>query len=535
MGRSLFFRKVYEMAPARCNPFLTIGPVSLLAAFTLFWYSDTVVDPDLWGHIRFGQDILRTGSIIQIDTYSYRTSGQPWINHEWLSEVIFAGIYNRAGPAGLIVFKVLVSLLLLGLSYAHLGRRGLGPLPSVLLLLLISIPLRMGLGTIRPQMFTYLVFLIQLLLLETATTGRAYRLWALPVLYAIWVNLHGGVLAGVGVLGIWVAVQLLDRLRSEPGRLISSLMALFPVALLSVACGLALLVNPYRAALLEFLLRTATVPRPEIHEWAPLGLMSLAGQLYLGLLTIGILGLVFSTRHRKPDAILIFSATAILPLISQRHYPLFLLTFVVLAGEHVADVWNRWLQPMSSRSGHRRLITAVCLAVSMLLIGLSPPRFGCVRIDPFYFAFPARAVALLKQSGVRGNIAVHFDWGEFVLWHLGPGLKVSIDGRRETVYSDESYRQSRDFERGTGAWDALLKTATTDLVLAPNGSPVASLLSRADGWLPLYQDTFCLLFVRAGLPSLGQIIETPVPTALPADGNGLCFPSSSPTQRGLMH
>ncbi len=46
-----------------------------------------------------------------------------------------------------------------------------------------------------------------------------------------------------------------------------------------------------------------------------------------------------------------------------------------------------------------------------------------------------RAVALLKQSGAGGNMAVPFDWGEYVLWHLGPAIKVSIDGRRETLYS----------------------------------------------------------------------------------------------------
>jgi len=518
------------MTPSRSHFFRAFGPVSLLASFTVFWFSNTVADPDLWGHIRFGQDILRTGSIIQSDTYSYRTSGQSWINHEWLSEVIFAGLYNQSGPSGLIVFKFLVSLLILGISHAHLCRHGLRPLPAVLLLLLISIPLRMGLGTIRPQLFTYLFFLIQLLLLETAMTGRAYWLWTLPVLYAIWVNLHGGVLAGVGVLGIWVAVQIVEQLRNKPARLIPSLSALVPVGLLCVACGLALLVNPYRAALVEFLLRTATVPRPEIHEWSPLGLTSLSGQLYLGLLAIGIFGLVFSTRRRKPEAILILSVTAIVPLFSQRHYPLFLLTLVVLGGEHIADVWNRWLVPMSTGFGLGRLITAVCLAVAMVLIGLSPPRFACIRIEPYYFAFPARAVALLKQSGVRGNIAVPFDWGEYVLWHLGPGLKVSIDGRRETVYSDASYRQSRDFERGTGAWDTLLKTTTTDLVLAPNGSPLASLMSRTDGWLPFYQDTFSVLFARQGFSSLARIVVNPIP-ALPDNGDGLCFPGMVP-QRG---
>ena len=59
-----------------------------------------VVDPDLWGHVRFGQDAPLTGQIVRTDSYSYLTSGQRWINHEWLSEVFYALAYSVAG-AGL--------------------------------------------------------------------------------------------------------------------------------------------------------------------------------------------------------------------------------------------------------------------------------------------------------------------------------------------------------------------------------------------------------------------------------------------------
>jgi hypothetical protein len=205
---------------------------------------------------------------------------------------------------------------------------------------------------------------------------------------------------------------------------------------------------------------------------------------------------------------------------------------IVLAGEHVADVWNRWRAAGSSRFVLNWGAAIVSLLATWLLVGLSLPRFGCIRVEPHYFAFPARVVALLKQSGVRGNMAVPFEWGEYVLWELGPGVKVSIDGRRETVYSGASYQQSLDFERGTGVWDALLKTAPTDLVLAPNGSPTANLLSRTNEWLPLYQDTLCVLFVRKGLPNLARFVESPIP-AVADNGDGLCFPSSSRTHRSV--
>jgi hypothetical protein len=505
----------------------------MLASAGVFWFSDTVADPDLWGHVRFGQDLVRTGSIIRSDVYSYRTAGQRWINHEWLSEVVFAGIYDRWGPPGLIVFKVAASLLLVGLCYVHLRRGGLGAYASLVLLTLMVVPLRMGLGTMRPQLFTYLFFLLELVVLGKAARGPVHWLWVLPFALAAWVNLHGGVLAGVGTLVVWILVRAVDAVRDTGRPLPLRLGAVAHLAAVAMACGLALLANPYGAELIGFLLRTATVPRPEIGEWTPLSLLSLPGLLYLILLAIGIAALAGSRRPPRPEAIVLLGLTAILPLVSNRHYPLFALTLVVVCGQHIADLVSTLWPVAQSRLAQCRAVAAASLVVSLVLLSLTPPRLGCIRVEPLDFAFPARAVAFVKRSGFRGNLAVPYDWGEYVLWHLGPGVKVSIDGRRETVYSDESYRQSRDFEHATGVWNALLSTGLpTDLVLASNRSPTTNLLSQADGWLALYQDSFCTIFARAGLPSLGELVRTPLP-AVPDDGAGLCFPGpATPIARG---
>jgi hypothetical protein len=168
--------------------------------------------------------------------------------------------------------------------------------------------------------------------------------------------------------------------------------------------------------------------------------------------------------------------------------------------------------------------------VSLVLVGSAVPRFGCIPLEAPSFAFPARAVELLRQSGALGNMAVAYDWGEYALWHLGPELKVSIDGRRETVYSDTSYRQTVDFARGTGDWAALLRDGRTDLILVPKSAPAAGSLSRMDGWVPLYGDTFCFLFVRAGYPGIEQILATPVPEVAD-NGDGLCFPGPGVARR----
>jgi hypothetical protein len=521
------------MSLTRHDRTVALVPAIVLASFSLFWFSYTIADPDLWGHLRFGLDILRTGTIVQKDVYSYRTGSQPWINHEWLSELLFASIYDSTGPRGLIVFKLIVSALIVGICFRHLCRFGLAPLRAAILVILISIPFRLGMGTVRPQLFTYLGTLVLMLCLQ-ATAGMR-RLWALPLLFALWVNLHGGVLAGIGILGVWLIANGADRLAGVRGRVGRNLGEFMHLAVIAVACALALLLNPFGVSLPIFLLRTATVPRSEISEWTPLELTSVPGVLCVILVVIGSVGLAFSRRRRAPEAILTLFVTLLLTLMSNRHYPLFALALIVMGGEHIADVWNRLVPTLEGGKVASRVLVAACLTLAIFWVALSFSRLSCIPINAQYFPFPCRAIALLKQSGFRGNLAVPFTWGEYALWHLGPGVKVSIDGRRETVYSEEIYRQTLDFERGTGVWDALLKSSVTDLVLAHNGSATANLMSRTDGWVPLYQDTFCVLFIRAGHPSLERIIATPVPN-LPDNGEGLCFPSPGAREKtGVLH
>jgi len=172
-------------------------------------FARTVADPDLWGHLRFGQDLLRTGQVIRPDPYSYMTGDQMWIKHEWLAEGIFALTYRAAGSQGLIGLKLLAALSICGLIYACLRDLHLAPLRAWILVLLGTIPIYLGLATVRPHLFTYICFAL-LFMLWQAERGRFQWLWGLPLLFVLWPNLHGGFLAGVGILLHWLLVHLLE-------------------------------------------------------------------------------------------------------------------------------------------------------------------------------------------------------------------------------------------------------------------------------------------------------------------------------------
>ena len=509
---------------------LTLGEVCLIMSVVAYALSATVVDPDLWGHVKFGQDIWQSGKVIQHDAYSYLTGDQPWINHEWLAEMIFAALFALGGAPVLILFKTGMVLVTLGLIYWHLTRQGMSALRGGIVLTLMAPIFAVGTFVLRPQIFTYLLFLATLLVLNAAERGRSRWLCGLPPIYASWVNLQGGFLAGMATVIVWTSVRFLASFRRAVRTDWSALHPEWPFVGSVVAGGLATLVNPYGPRMLDFLVKPATLVRPDISEWQPTVLASANGAVYLIPFALAVVGLLYTTRERRPAPLVLFLCVAILPLLAFRHGPLLAIGVPILAGEHIGSAWDRWSPRL--RVGRRTLqqiraerwLAVLAMTGAAAFVWLSLPNFRCIRtLRPVSQGFPAKAVAMLRDSGVSGNMAVFFDWGEYAIWHLSPRIRVSVDGRRETVYSDKILAENWRFLTGVGAWDTLIGRQETDLALVPKDRPVFNLLKLSPGWVLVHEDSLGGLFARDGSAHIERI-QAANAGRVPDDGNGMCFP-----------
>ena len=103
----------------------------------------------------------------------------------------------------------------------------------------------------------------------------------------------------------------------------------------------------------------------------------------------------------------------------------------------------------------------------------------------------------MDRAGAEGNLLVDFDWGEYVIWHLGPRVKVSIDGRRETVYSSQALARDLDFREARPGWRALLQIGNPRFALLRRGSPCDQRMRAEPGWRLAYEDSLCSLFLPA--------------------------------------
>src|SRR6185503_17133824 len=89
----------------------------------------------LWRPIQFENDVgwyLACGRYMaqhhafpRTDVFSWTMAGRPWINHEWLFELIAYGSHRIAGFKGFLLLKILLILSALGLVWRRLRRSGI--------------------------------------------------------------------------------------------------------------------------------------------------------------------------------------------------------------------------------------------------------------------------------------------------------------------------------------------------------------------------------------------------------------------------
>ena len=112
---------------------------ALVLLLTVIADSHQLTDPDLWGHIRFGQAVIAAGHPINTDPYSYSASGMPWHNHEWLTELLMGWLYNSLGVVGLKLWKFSCTAATIVLLADAMGETGASASLQMNLLLLASL------------------------------------------------------------------------------------------------------------------------------------------------------------------------------------------------------------------------------------------------------------------------------------------------------------------------------------------------------------------------------------------------------------
>ncbi len=480
-------------------------------------------DPDLWGHVRFGQAIISHRHLILRDPYSYSAFGHVWRNHEWLTEVIMATIYNGFGVIGLKLWKfgcTAASILFIALAASYTGA---SPSQQLYLVGMAAVAIAPYME-FRPQLFTFLLFAAMLALLARYNYRRSAPLWLAVPMMALWANLHGGFIIGIVTLTLYAGVALLrDLIGRRP--ISSSLRVIW----LTLAATLATLLTPFLGGTWMPVAHALSNPitRRVIDDWQPFTLfVSHAGRFeysytffrLFALALIGALAVSVCLTPRDCDQPLIAIAAimSIGAFIAIRNVPLAVMACVAPTTRHLALLQSRFSPrqagPNRLFSGRTRwLVTALALGLSV-----STGRLFSSRLTP-YVSCPSGAVAFMKKRGLQGNILNEFGWGEYLIWHVTPASKVFMDGRYDTVYPPEVIEDYFNFAANAASAPTVLTSYPHDFVLIPPKLPAYSLMVKSSGWKLIYEDPDSALFARKD-SAAAKLSGLPIISTAPSNG-----------------
>jgi hypothetical protein len=465
-----------------------------LGSVTLFvilgFLSVTAADADLWGHLLFGRDIVRDGWVHTSDPYSF-TSDRPWINHEWLAEAIMWAAYSYGGAPGLVALKLLPVVFAGSLLLLVWRRFRLTPPFRDSLLFVTALGVWPLVATIRPQAFSVALFAALLFILDRIGTGRLGWMGLLPPLFALWVNVHGGWLVGGGVLAIFAIATLFDSRRTRRSRL-----ALVAVGIVAAA---ATLCNPYGIAMLDFLGQSVRPERADIMEWQPVHRLPLTAAVLWAVPALVAAAAFWRGRRQIPFPSLVVVLVLAIASLS-----------VARLGGFFALAVGMWLAPyIQTRTRHtepgtqtdRNARPLVAAAVCLGLVAASTASFGRQITIAGRWAPEPEAVAFVHERQLNGRMLTWFDYGQYAIWHLWPAIRVSMDGRRETVYSDRMRDlHARVFDAAPDGLE-VVESLDPDYIWLPAEFPILNRLESA-GWHPVFEGPRSKIYARRDGPSV---------------------------------
>jgi hypothetical protein len=472
-------------------------------------------------HIRNGQLMLQTHSITRVDPFSATMSGHTWYAWEWLYDVVIAAIHHWMGLNGVVLFTAAIMAATFVLVFRLAMRRG-GSLPIVLVMLVLSLGASAVHFLARPHVLSWLFTVVWFELLDSAQESRSgsRRVFFLPLLMLLWVNLHGGFVFGFALLAVYIFAAGIEYFTCPEQRL-QTRSRLHRLGLVSLLSLLASFVNPYGYKLHlhiyhylsdKFLMNQISEFRAPDFHGAP-------QQCFAVLLLVTIVTLASARRPQQPARLLVMLLAAYSGLYASRNLPVssILLTLIVapiLSETFAAGAGNagiaRWLRAGISRvqgfgarmekmeldlRGHVWLMIVLVLGVAACMNG---GRLGSTQLLNAYFddkRLPVEAADEIIRRDIREPIFCPDQWGGYLIYKLYPRTKVLVDDRHD-LYGDQFFKDYLKVIYVQPDWSKILDEKHVDWILVQKDSSLGTMLELNSGWKLINADSTAVLFHR---------------------------------------
>src|ERR1017187_1055 len=450
----------------------------------------SISDPDIWWHLRNAEVLVKQGTMVRQDLYSFTNAGTPWINHEWLAELPYYAAWRLMGVRGIyFVLMGAVELILMGVFF--LAYRASGNVKSAFVASWLAVIMATISFGPRTLLFGWICLVVELLLLWEFKQGNDHT-WLLPPLFLLWVNLHGSWLIGMVFLSVFIATALVDgtwgRIEAKrwTSRQRSKLFMVFALSLLALFC------NPYTYHLVFYPFDLAFRQKlnvSHVTEWQSLDFHAVRGKIVFGLLAATIVLALVRRRTWRLDEV----ALLLIAFYSTVTYSRFLLLAAIVITPLLARELN--FLPSYRAEIDKPLLNAV------IILGILA---GCIwtlpserhLMEDTVKDYPVKALPYLQQFQPAGRVLNDYLWGGYLILNARH-IPDFVDSRVDIFEYNGVFQDYLDI-MGVKRPLELFDKYHIRYVLYEKDTPLAYLLLHNPGWKTNYDDGTTVLLERIG-------------------------------------
>lgn len=497
---------------------LVLGGLFLALSYSVVWNADIVAlnyrplwHTDIWGHLAYGRWIWEQQALPDTEPLMPLSAGIPFVDTAWLSQLIGYGMYAGFGVVALQFLYAASITATVTVLAAAVYQRTRSFWITLISLAAFGCVGRDPLLVVRPQLAGLVCFTLLLTWLAPGR-GRRWHWAAVPVLFALWANLHGSFLVGLGLLAALCAGRALDiGWKTRRPRLVFADQTMRRLFLLLELAAAAVLLNPYGLALYGEVLSFSGNPNlADLVEWDPLTLRMphgvAAAVVVLALATVYRL----SPRRVRAGEVLLLVGFGAAALWHSRMIVWWSVVAAYYLGLHLGAAWSRFHRAparLSPRSGRWSVVTAglawICFAYTPFGVTLLHGRPADPKRAAQQFAnsvsplTPLGATDYLRRKPPQGLVFNTYEWGDYLLWDGPPGIQVFVASHAHLV-PPEVWQDYMQIAHAGERWKTGLDRYGVATVVLDHHArkPLIRLLKEDKDWKLVYDDAVAAVFVR---------------------------------------
>jgi hypothetical protein len=487
-------------------PRAAVGLALFCATAMWFYAGQPLHHTDLWGHLVYGRLISAARGLPATEPFMPLAAGTPIVDTAWLWQVVAYQTHAAWGAAGLqLVHGATIGLSFLVLSWTVYRLTG-GFVYTAIGLVLFELLNFYQFQIARPQIAGLACFNFVVSIL-TRRRNSWRDLLSIPLVFALWANLHGSFVIGLALLICGTIGSAIDvRRKSLRPESVVRDRRFRRLAAITALAGLSTLANPYGAKLYAEIPAVARNPNlQDLVEWQRLNFQTNQGRMFAITAAALCVTYLFARRRVSAGEILALVLFAAATVWSAR----LLVWWTPLAAPALAVNCRAIVRRLSreksperpaSRSWAWTTLSLTCLGIGFFA---SPPNSAAFTGErrPLSTAFsdgtPVAAVDWLSRHPQSGQVFNPCEWGDYLIWAGPPHLQIFVDSHAHLV-PGQVWRDYMTVAYAREGWKRILdqyQVTTIVVDLAERGKLVAELKHDAN-WHIEYADDRAVVFSR---------------------------------------